>query len=544
MRYSAIFITVILSIFTFYSHSKAEYNGEQNRSFQELNAQEKLSEEELLRFIKDHEEKGESWNGEVINFVVNKANLFKGSESLIYAELCYHIAQILYNENKLYITYQYLDNVSTILKNHDVTKIDFAERFYELKGTYFYNFKKFEEAKPLLLKARALCPDSSSRRINIENTLGLTYIQLKKIDSSIYFYNEALNIAEALNNNEWIGIINGNLGHINYLEGHIEKAKRYLLIDKKLSLEKEQNVSALNAIAFIIKIGFDEENMELVNSNMLILDSLIDYVNGYSPLMTYYDTKTIYWERLKDYEKAYKYYKKSIAYQDSSKLAYDQANLQNMIFQIEFQKKKNESELKIEEERRKGQYFYGLAIILLIISIACVFIIYLLRKRKIVEHKVLELEKEKIHTDLQRNEEKLTGILKTLSEKNEIIEVLHNEIIKTEKLKANTELEKEKVHIYEKINSFTLLTENDLLEFKHLFNKVHPGFYNSLIKKHSDLTNSEIRLAMLLKLNLTNLEMSRILGISQDSVRKSNLRLRKKLGIASQKELLEFIKSV
>jgi DNA-binding CsgD family transcriptional regulator len=111
-------------------------------------------------------------------------------------------------------------------------------------------------------------------------------------------------------------------------------------------------------------------------------------------------------------------------------------------------------------------------------------------------------------------------------------------------MKNNLNLEKEKLNLHEKINSLSLLTENDLLVFKQLFDKIHPSFYDSLLTKCDDLTKSEARLAMLIRLNLTSIEMSRILGISQDSVRKSNLRLRKKLSIDSQKELVQFIKAV
>ena len=317
-----------------------------------------------------------------------------------------------------------------------------------------------------------------------------------------------------------------------------------MILDKELSLKNEQTESAIHAIAMLIEIDLKDDNYELVESNMTILDSLAYHVTDYSAVMRYHYTKTIYWEHLNQYKKAYESYQQSVLYKDSSSREYDQTNLQNMIFQIKFQKKRNENELILEKEKRTGQFFYSLATILSIITLACIFIIYLMRKRKISEHKILELEKEKIQTELKQNEAELNRILKNVVEKNEIIDSLNQEINKTEKNKEDLTLQKEKNIIYEKINSFTLLTENDLLEFKRLFDKIHPGFYNSLTEKYEDLTKSEVRLGMLLRLNLTSLEMSLILGISQDSVRKANLRLRKKLSIDSQKELVNLIKGI
>jgi len=277
---------------------------------------------------------------------------------------------------------------------------------------------------------------------------------------------------------------------------------------------------------------------------MRILDSLMVNVKDLLLNISYYHVKTLYWDHLENYEKAYECHRKSISFKDSSNMEYDELNLQNMIFQIEFQKKKNENDLIIEKEKRKGQFFYSIAIIFSVIILACIFIIYLLRKRKIYERKILGLENEQFQTELKRNEAEITQILKNLVKKNEIIEDLNKEIQKREKMKNNLNLEKEKLNLHEKINSLSLLTENDLLVFKQLFDKIHPSFYDSLLTKCDDLTKSEARLAMLIRLNLTSIEMSRILGISQDSVRKSNLRLRKKLSIDSQKELVQFIKAV
>jgi len=389
--------------------------------------------------------------------------------------------------------------------------------------------------------------NSNAEKINILNTLGLVYRKLDDIDSSFYYFNSALRIAKKSDIKHWIGIINGNLGYNYFQIKDIINSKKSLQIDQDFSLESNQKSSAVLATSFMIEINLLEKNYEMLELNMRILDSLMVNVKDLLLNISYYHVKTLYWDHLENYEKAYECHRKSISFKDSSNMEYDELNLQNMIFQIEFQKKKNENDLIIEKEKRKGQFFYSIAIIFSVIILACIFIIYLLRKRKIYERKILGLENEQFQTELKRNEAEITQILKNLVKKNEIIEDLNKEIQKREKMKKmknNLNLEKEKLNLHEKINSLSLLTENDLLVFKQLFDKIHPSFYDSLLTKCDDLTKSEARLAMLIRLNLTSIEMSRILGISQDSVRKSNLRLRKKLSIDSQKELVQFIKAV
>lgn len=503
-----------------------------------------LNENELLAFIKENNEDQFNSKEDYIGFITHNTDRLKGSKTNVYAEICFLFAKKLSEENKLYQAYEYLDRASTILTQKDITKVDFAAEFFNEKGTYFYKFRRYDESKELLFKALKLLDDRSSLKITVLNTLGLVQNRLNNIDSSLYYYNKGLEIASELGNNDWVGVINGNLGYNYYLQNDLEQASKYLTIDKELSLKNYQRESAINAISTLIAIQLKDGDYESVEGNMILLDSLIPQITNYSTKNQYYFTKTIYWKHLKEYEKAYNSYHQSVLYKDSSSREYDQTNLQNMIFQIKFQKKKNESDLILEKEKRTGQLFYGIATILSIITLACILIIYLMRKRKISEHKILELEKEKIQTELKQHETELNRILKYLVEKNEIIESLNQELKTAEENNEDLSLIKEKNIIYEKLNSFTLLTESDLLEFKRLFDKIHPGFYNSLTEKYDDLTKSEVRLGMLIRLNLTSLEMSLILGISQDSVRKSNLRLRKKLQIVSQKELVQFIKMI
>ena len=544
MKLFKVFIITICSVF--YTVHSSSFSQKVNESVKQvpidiIELKSTFTEEELLKFIK--EDKGEFFQSkeDYINFIIEKFNPLESSNTITSAEIRFLIAENLTNQDQFYQAYEYLDEVSNILKSKDISKVPFAAEFYELKGTYYYNFRRYDEARESFWEALKQSTIEVKSKINVLNTLALTHRRVNNLDSSIYYFNSGLALAKQSNENEWVGIISGNLGYIYYLNDDLDNARKFLIIDKELSLKNNQLESALNAVAKLIELDLADGNYELVESNMNLIDSLIDKVSQLSSIAQYYHTKTVYWEHFKNYEKAYEAHRLSVLYKDSTAIKYDESNFQDMIFQIKFQKKKNENELLIEKQKRKGQYFYAVVIILSVIVIACVFIIYLMRKRKIIERRILELEKEKIQTELKHNEVELSKILKSLVEKNEIIDTLNQEFQKREEMEDNLALQKEKENLFEKINSFTLLTENDLIEFKQLFDKIHPGFYDALTQKYNDLTNAESRLAMLIKLNLSNLEMSRILGISQDSVRKTNFRLRKKLEISSQNELVQFI---
>ena len=74
------------------------------------------------------------------------------------------------------------------------------------------------------------------------------------------------------------------------------------------------------------------------------------------------------------------------------------------------------------------------------------------------------------------------------------------------------------------------------------FQEIHPQFIKQLSKRAiSKLSSTELRLAMLLRLNLSSKEIAAILRVTPDSVRVARYRLRRKLPIEQKQELVNFM---
>ena len=69
-------------------------------------------------------------------------------------------------------------------------------------------------------------------------------------------------------------------------------------------------------------------------------------------------------------------------------------------------------------------------------------------------------------------------------------------------------------------------------------------FYESLGKKHTNLSRNELKLCALIKLNFSTKEMSQLLGVSTDTVNKARYRLRKKLELQREDNLFTYISSI
>lgn len=89
--------------------------------------------------------------------------------------------------------------------------------------------------------------------------------------------------------------------------------------------------------------------------------------------------------------------------------------------------------------------------------------------------------------------------------------------------------------------NFRFSTDEDWLLYKNLFNQFYPLYQQRLIQDFPAITDGELRMACLHRLNLKNEQMADMLGISKDSLRKTNQRLREKLNIKEQVALIDYL---
>ena len=78
-------------------------------------------------------------------------------------------------------------------------------------------------------------------------------------------------------------------------------------------------------------------------------------------------------------------------------------------------------------------------------------------------------------------------------------------------------------------------------DFDEQFKAVHPKFLHELTKKHPDLTAMERKVCVLLRLNLTSVDIAKLLFLSERNIENHRYRIRKKLCLESAKSLHEFL---
>jgi DNA-binding CsgD family transcriptional regulator len=84
-------------------------------------------------------------------------------------------------------------------------------------------------------------------------------------------------------------------------------------------------------------------------------------------------------------------------------------------------------------------------------------------------------------------------------------------------------------------------SENDWNIFETHFDQAHENFFRRLKEAYPDLTPSDLKLCAYLRLNLTSKEIAPLLNISLRGVEVRRYRLRKRLRMKTEENLINFL---
>lgn len=81
-------------------------------------------------------------------------------------------------------------------------------------------------------------------------------------------------------------------------------------------------------------------------------------------------------------------------------------------------------------------------------------------------------------------------------------------------------------------------------DFKLYFEHANPGFLMTLANRHPELTSKDLKYCCYLKMNMSNDDIRNLLGINQESVRTHKYRLKKKMDLSPEQDLLSYLRTV
>lgn len=146
--------------------------------------------------------------------------------------------------------------------------------------------------------------------------------------------------------------------------------------------------------------------------------------------------------------------------------------------------------------------------------------------------------RQRLQTELNVKDRELVSFLLQLSQKNELLSTVKNELQLIEK-GGNVKNPKVAGELIELLGKQEKSVDWSLIENE--LEKVHPGFINRLHAKHTVITLKDKRLCGYMRLGLTSREIAGLLNITAKSVEIARIRLRKKLKLSTGTRLTNYL---
>ena len=155
------------------------------------------------------------------------------------------------------------------------------------------------------------------------------------------------------------------------------------------------------------------------------------------------------------------------------------------------------------------------------------------------EQQLMKLRNEQLSSDVDSKNRELAMSSMSLMKKNELLALIKDDLKRT-----GTETDDKSIKSVIKTINESISQDNSWTIFKDAFNSADNDFLKVIKLSHPALTPNDLRLCAYLRLNLSSKEIAPLLNISVRSVEVKRYRLRKKMELAHETSVVEYILSI
>ncbi len=400
---------------------------------------------------------------------------------------------------------------------------------YTKIGSIYLQTGQLNLAYEYFMKALAIHNEAQFRYgiEEVTSLLGVLFLERKEPDKAIAYLNESLKVAYDIGDQNNVARNQAVIGHIYSTQGKLADAEKFLSnaleTATKHGLKKVLKEIYSYKKELALARGDFKTALEFTDQYILISDSLFNEEKAVQMA----NMQTAIEVREKDSELLLKQQEINLLEQNARfewwlrlGLSAGAIVLAGLAFLIISRQR-----LKIKTARELGAKTEAL----------------LTAAKSLAEAKYenAQLREKELERELEFKNKELTSYTINFIRKNELLEGLTEDIMRLKK-GADPGLNKKLSQLHRSVES-TLHVDRDWEDFKKHFESVHSDFFSTLKHQYPELTQTDLKMCALIRLNLSMKEMATILGISPESVKTSRYRLRKKLGLEHEENLLTFM---
>jgi len=447
---------------------------------------------------------------------------------------------------------RYFKNALKIFEQIDYNKGKF-QALNNIGLLYYYN-KDYKKAKKYFLDIikndKDIHKDDEDGSIYLN--LGNIYVNEENYEKGEFYYKKVINNKE--DRNLHCIALNG-LSKLYLKLGNTDKAYRTISQTKSIKnvSPKFQQVICVETMADIL-IEMDSLNKAR---------SLYTYALRYTEKLNLVERKIILLKKqaklyvqINKPEKSYKLLTKAIILMDSLRFseAVKNSKLQEEFFlheqeKFNLMKEKN----KIQAQQQKAQIKINkqrmwLIILVFTFILLTVLIIIVIKNHKNKIKYIEETNKLKLDYQMEVAAQLESEVNHKIEQFTEVALILSHQNLFLKDLKANLDKIKNRdypqiIDIKIRLSSVIKANEEKEVFYKSIEN-INNQIINDLKEKHPNITDNDIRLICLSKLNLSNKEVSSLIGTSVKNIEMAKYRLKKKLNLDKDDAIEDLINSI
>lgn len=371
-------------------------------------------------------------------------------------------------------------------------------------------------------------------------------LKLLKLSLSQFYSNKEID-----NSNKFPIMLNMNIGICYSYLKQPDSCEYYLKKCVDLALEKGVIADIYRCYTYLGVFYQENKKYDLaINTFNKVIYKENEFPGDYHTKAQFYEGLANVMSEINNFEKAYEYREIQHSFEDTIKSFDINKQMLTMEYNLELDSlKQSKKLLELNSKLTKGQLtkkYYLMLLLATIFLSAFGFLLFRIKKTKELNKITLEnerLEKERLKQD---TEIKLLKSQETITSKNIQLSIRDNEL---EQLKTSLQnhLDKSTDPQFDDLKKFLRLTKssekrNEQLKFlDEIVKNTNNIFYKKLKSKHPDLTQSELKLSLLINLNLSSNELTEMFNISLSSLNTKRYRLRKKLNICKSDSLEDYL---
>lgn len=440
----------------------------------------------------------------------------------------------LYSYRKYEASFPLFMDVVKYLDEGTVPNIIQPSESYTKTAYFLMTVGDYKKANEYLLIAKKYTEPKGKELASITDNLGIVSIRQGNLAKAEHYFKETLAISSASKDSLRYAKALGNLAELKLKQQKYDTAIVLLNQDLVISKRLKHTPNTIYALVLLGKVYLEKGDLKAANQHLQL--AKVDAQSKSYLKSSAHEINSLILAIAKKTgdSKGELSARRNLEELESALIHLDG---REAIMKVGWQIEKQKLELSIQQEKAEREKETLLKIITLV---GCLFLILLvvfvvryyqqqIKNEKVVyDQKILKIMLDKVSSEqkLNANHQTLAAYKTYLADKNIQIAELEREIAKIKQSSAahltgySTQMED--------LLASHLMDNQSWKNFKKLFTETYPDYYQILVQDFPALTESHLRIVFLSKLEMSNAEIARILGLTLDGVKKAKQRLRKK----------------